>query len=132
MIFLLDTHIVLWAALFAGNAADQLPAEAVRLIRDPGNEVWFSAASIWEVTIKHGLRQPDFRADPHVLRRSLLDNGYTDLPITSRHVLKAGRLPRLHKDMFYRLLVAQATVEGVTLFTSDTAVAAYPGPIRRV
>jgi len=132
MIFLLDTRILLWAALFADTAADQLPAEAVRLIRDPGNEVWFSAASIWEVTIKHGLRQPDFRADPHVLRRSLLDNGYTDLPITSRHVLEAGRLPRLHKDMFDRLLIAQATVEGVTLLTSDTAVAAYPGPIRRV
>jgi len=132
MIFLLDTHILLWAALFAGNAADQLPAEAVRLIGDPGNEVWFSAASIWEVTIKHGLRQPGFMPDPHLLRRSLLNSGYVDLPITSDHALAVGQLPRLHKDPFDRLLIAQATVEGVTLLTSDTAVAAYPGPIRRV
>ncbi len=91
-----------------------------------------SAASIWEVTIKHGLRQPGFVPDPHLLRRSLLNSGYVDLPITSDHALAVGQLPRLHKDPFDRLLIAQATVEGVTLLTSDTAVAAYPGPIRRI
>jgi PIN domain nuclease of toxin-antitoxin system len=126
MKLLLDTHLLLWAA------CDQLPPGAAALIDDPANELIFSAASIWEVTIKNSLGREDFKADPHLLRRGLLDNGYVELPITSEHTLAVSQLPHHHKDPFDRLLVAQATVEGITLVTSDPIVASYPGPIRRV
>ena len=92
----------------------------------------FSAASLWEVAIKRNLGRLDFTIEPHLLRRSLLDSGYEELPITSEHGIVAGGLPPIHRDPFDRMLVAQATVEGMLLLTSDDLVARYPGPIRLV
>ena len=132
MRLLLDTCVLLWAAGGEASVGGELSAEAAGLIDDPANELLFSAASIWEVTIKSGLGRPDFKADPHLLRRGLLDNGYIDLPISSEHAVMVGTLPNLHRDPFDRILIAQAVVEGVTLLTSDAIVAAYPGPIRKV
>ncbi|TIN52871.1 MAG: type II toxin-antitoxin system VapC family toxin, partial [Mesorhizobium sp.] len=62
----------------------------------------------------------------------LFDNGYHDLPITSEHALAIDGLPAIHKDPFDRILVAQATIEGITLLTMDDLVARYPGPIRKL
>lgn len=132
MKLLLDTHLLLWAAGSDVKSTGALSAEAIALIDDRTNELFFSAASIWEVTIKNGLGREDFKADPHLLRRGLLDNGYVELPITSEHTLAVSSLPHLHKDPFDRLLIAQAMVEGITLLTSDPVVASYPGPIRKV
>ena len=128
MNLLLDTHLLLWAA----GAPDRLPAVARDLIEDPGNILIFSVASLWEIAIKRGLGRDDFRVDPRLLRRGLIDNGYAELAITSEHVVTVDSLPPLHRDPFDRLLIAQATAEGVTLLTSDEALAAYPGPIRAV
>jgi PIN domain nuclease of toxin-antitoxin system len=100
------------------------------LIDNPGNELFFSPASLWEVVIKRGLRRPDFKVDTRVLRRGLLDNGYGELPIVSDHVVAIDSLPPIHKDPFDRVLVAQATVEGITLLTTDSLLAQYPGPIK--
>jgi len=102
------------------------------MIADPENRLWFSAASLWEITIKNGLGRRDFRVDPHVLRRGLLDNGYAELPITGRHVMATAHVPPVHKDPFDRLLVAQAESEGVLLLTADDTVSKYPGPVRLV
>jgi len=126
MKLLLDTHMLLWAA----GSPNRLSAAARKLIDDPANELLFSAASIWEVAIKRGLGRNDFQADPRLLRRGLLDNGYRELPVMSEHVVAIESLPPIHKDPFDRLLVAQATVEGVTLLTADSVVAQYPGPVR--
>ena len=128
MKLLLDTHLLLWAA----GQPERLTAAATKLIDSPANELVFSAASIWEVTIKRGLGRRDFQADPRLLRRGLLDNGYIELPILSDHVVAIDSLPPIHKDPFDRLLVAQAIVEGITLLTGDTEVGRYPGPIRVV
>jgi PIN domain nuclease of toxin-antitoxin system len=87
---------------------------------------------LWEVAIKRGLGRADFQADARLLRRGLLDNGYSELPIVSDHVVAIESLPAIHKDPFDRVLVAQATVEGITLLTLDPVVAQYPGPIRKV
>jgi PIN domain nuclease of toxin-antitoxin system len=84
------------------------------------------------VVIKRGLGREDFAADARLLRRGLLDNGYSELPIVSDHVVAIDSLPPIHKDPFDRILVAQATVEGVTLLTNDSLVSQYPGPIRTV
>jgi PIN domain nuclease of toxin-antitoxin system len=78
------------------------------------------------------LQRPDFTVDPHSLRLGLLANGYVELSITSEHAIFAASLPQIHKDPFDRLLVAQATVEGIMLLTSDRIVAKYPGPIQLV
>jgi PIN domain nuclease of toxin-antitoxin system len=102
------------------------------LIDNPQNEVLFSAASLWEVAIKRGLGREDFKVDARLLRRGLLDNGYSELPIMSEHVVATESLPLIHKDTFDRILVAQATVEGITLLTVDSLVSKYPGPIRTV
>ena len=128
MKLLLDTHLLLWAA----GMPDRLPAEARRLMDDPENEFFFSAASLWEIAIKHELGLDDFKADARLLRRGLLDNGYSELPIGSEHAVAIDGLPPIHKDPFDRMLVAQATVEGITLLTSDAVVARYPGPVRHV
>ena len=115
MKLLLDTHLLLWAAGDPGR----LSPVARALIEDAGNELFFSAASLWEISIKHGLGRADFQADPRVLRRALLDNGYSELPIISEHAVAIEGLPPIHKDPFDRMLVAQATVEGITLLTAD-------------
>ena len=128
MKLLLDTHLLLWAA----SQPRRLPAEARRLIEDPGNEPFFSAASIWEVAIKSGLGREDFQADARLLRRELLDNGYSELPIVSGHTVATAGLPPIHKDPFDRLLIAQSLVEGITLLTADPLVARYPRPVRGV
>jgi len=124
---LLDTHLLLWAS------NDQLSRDARRLIEDEGNELLFSAASVWEVAIKNALGKPEFKVDPHLLRRSLLDNGYIELAIRGDHAAAVANLPDHHKDPFDRMLVAQATVEGIVLLTNDAAVASYTAsPIRFV
>lgn len=128
MKLLLDTHLLLWAA----GQPKKLSTPARKLMENPANDLLFSAASIWEVAIKRGLGRDDFEADPRLLRRGLLDNGYSELPILSDHVVGIDLLPPIHKDPFDRLLVAQATVEGITLLTADSVVAQYRGPARLV
>ena len=128
MKLLLDTHLLLWAA----NEPKRLPKAARVLIEDAENELLFSAASIWEITIKSSLGREDFRVDARLLRRGLLDNGYTELPITGEPAINVDHLPSTHKDPFDRILVAQATVEGITLLTNDRRLLNCPGPIRKV
>lgn len=128
MKLLLDTHLLLWAA----GSPGQLPAKARILMEDLQNELLFSAASLWEIVIKRSLGRSDFQVDARVLRRGLLDNGYQELAITSEHAVFIDSLPLLHKDPFDRILVAQATVEGITLLTADVLVAQYPGPVQQV
>jgi PIN domain nuclease of toxin-antitoxin system len=125
---LLDTQVLLWAA---GNSK-RLTASARKLLNDPGNDLWFSAVSLWEITIKNSLGRKDFRVEPRVLRRGLLDNGYTELAITSQHAVSVEGLPDIHRDPFDRLLLAQALSEGITLVTADALLATYPGPIRKI
>ena len=132
MRLLLDTHLLLWSAYSDTISAHGVSAAAAVLIDDPANTLIFSVASLWEVGIKYRLGRDTFKANPHELRRALKDNGYEELPILGDHALAVGALPDRHKDPFDRILIAQATVEGITLLTSDAVVASYPGPIRKV
>ena len=70
--------------------------------------------------------------DTRLLRRGLLDNGYSELPIISDHIVATESLPPIHRDPFDRVLIAQATVEGIALLTADSLVSKYPGPTRKV
>ena len=128
MKFLLDTQILLWAA----GEPERLSAAARRQLNNSKNELLFSAASLWEIAIKKSLGRNDFRVEPRLLRRGLIDNGYIELPVTSEHAVSIDLLPDLHKDPFDRLLLAQALSVGVTLLTADEQLARYPGPVRKV
>ena len=127
MRLLLDTHLLIWA--LAKSAKVSKPVR--NLIEDANNELLFSVASIWELSIKYSLK-PKGLIVPSVFYRELLDLGYQELSVTGEHALAVVSLPHLHKDPFDRILIAQATVERALLLTVDSAIAEYPGPIRKV
>jgi PIN domain nuclease of toxin-antitoxin system len=128
MRLLLDTHLVLWAAV----EPERLSPVAQNLIDDPLNELLFSPVSLWEVAIKSARGRADFQADAKALRRNLLNSRYLELPVTGEHAVAVGDLPPLHKDPFDRLLIAQSIVEGIILLTADHQVARYSEAIRLV
>lgn len=128
MRLLLDTELILWAFL----ARERLSRKAMTLLENRGNRLVFSVTSIWEIAIKRGLGREDFQVDPSVLRRAMLDEDYEELPVSGPHALAVLGLPSIHRDPFDRMLIAQAMVEGITLLTTDSVLAQYPGPIRKV
>ena len=128
MKLLLDTHLLLWAA----GDPNRLSNTARELIKDLNNQPCFSAASIWEIAIKNGLGREDFKADPRLIRRALMDNGYEEIAITSEHTLGVQTLPMIHKDPFDRILVAQSMAEGILLLTADPVLHRYEGLIQLV
>jgi len=128
MKLLLDTHILIWGAV----EPERLSRATRALIEERRNDLLFSAVSLWEIAIKAALRRADFQIDVGALRRSLFDNGYSEIAATGAHAAALANLPRIHKDPFDRLLVAQAIIEGLTLITGDPVVARYPGPVRLV
>ena len=85
----------------------------------------FSAASLWEISIKTGIGRSDCNVDPIRLRKMLLLNTYRELSINSEHATAVIALPSLHKDPFDRMLITQARIEGLLLITSDAKVASY-------
>ena len=128
MRLLLDTHILIWGAV----EPERLSVSAVALIEDPGNDLVFSAASLWEIAVKTARGRADFRIDAGILRQGLLDAGYSEPAVTGAHVAAVASAPPIHKDPFDRMLVAQATVERLTLVTADPVVARYPCAVRLV
>lgn len=129
---LLDTQLLIWASLWEPDGGSPLSAATAALIEDRANQLVFSVASIWEITIKSARGRADFTVDSARLRRELIDNDYLELPISGAHALAVASLPPIHKDPFDRLLVAQARVEGITLLTADDTLASYGSSVRRV
>ena len=123
MKLLLDTQLLLWAAA----EPKRLAKDIREVIESLDNEPFFSPANIWEVAAKVALGRSDFQLDPKVFRRALLDNDYSELPITSRHTAAVNDLPAELDDMFDRILVAQSIVERIPLLTSDPVVARHSG-----
>jgi PIN domain nuclease of toxin-antitoxin system len=116
---LLDTHVFLW-----WDRADKaLNAETRALIADPANQVFTSAASIWEIAIKRRLKKLDFGGS---VVGAISANGFHELPILPIDAEAAGALTWHHADPFDRMLVAQAGRLGLTLATADMAIRAYP------
>ena len=114
---LLDTHLFLWAV----SAPSKLSAAARKQIDTA--EVFVSAASIWEISIKSALGKLD--ADPDELLAGVEPAGFSMLPISGEHAAKVAKLPPIHKDPFDRLLVAQAFVEPMILLTNDDTLRDY-------
>jgi PIN domain nuclease of toxin-antitoxin system len=114
---LLDTHAVLW---WLGDAP--LADQARAVIEDGTNLAAVSAASVWEVAIKRSLGK--LKA-PAGFAQSIVAGGFEPLPITHEHAELAGQLPAHHRDPFDRMLVAQATVEGLTIVSRDPVFSRY-------
>ena len=128
MRLLLDTHLLVWAV----SEPSRLPAKARALMKDEANQLFFSAASMWEIAIKASYKREDFVVDVPDLYSELLRNGYCELAVATSHTFAVVHLPHLHKDPFDRLLLAQAMREDLTLVTADEMLASYPGPILKV
>ncbi len=126
MTILLDTHVLLWAA----GLPERLTPDARAAIEDPETDLFYSAASLWEIAIKSGLGRAGFSVDARVLRHRLQIAGYTEVSVVGAHVSAVDLLPPIHRDPFDRLLVAQAQIEGLTLWTADAVLGRYAGPIR--
>jgi PIN domain nuclease of toxin-antitoxin system len=123
---LLDTHSWLWMV----GEPERLSEPSRQLLRDPKSELFFSAASTWEIAIKFAagkLRLP--RPPASLVGEWLAEDRLSALPILHAHALHAGELPPHHRDPFDRLLVAQARIEGLTLLTADRRLAKYDVPI---
>jgi PIN domain nuclease of toxin-antitoxin system len=117
--YLLDTHVLLcWI-----DDDPKLRADTRKTVTDPDHDIVVSAASIWEAAIKRAAGK--LRFEMPVLLDTLRRRGLRALPITAEHALAAGDLPRHHDDPFDRMLVAQATAEGLTLITRDARLRAY-------
>lgn len=124
MTLLLDTHIALWA--ITGDAT--LGEEFLdRLRHDP--DIFLSPVSLWEITIKQAIGKLTGPAD---LAEQVRDMGFRELPVTHVHAIAAGRLPPHHRDPFDRMLVAQATTEGLTLVSRDESIALYEVDVLKV
>jgi len=128
MKILLDTHVLLWVA----GDPKKLSAHAKKLLEDPQNQLYFSAVSMWEISIKNKLGRTDFKVDLPVLRRNLMDYGFEEIAVNSAHTIAVEALPNIHKDRFDRMLIAQTIVEGITLMTADSSVAEYPVAVLKV
>ena len=125
MRLLLDTHIALWAI----TDSSALSAEARRYILAPKNEVYVSAASIWEISIKHGLGCGNMPVSGSEAAEYFTQAGYMTLDISIDHAVFVEKLPVHHADPFDRMLVAQALYEPMHLLTHDKIIAAYSDTI---
>lgn len=115
---LIDTHVLLW--WLAGS--NSLGKEAYKLIEEPRNSIYVSAASFWEIAIK---QQKGLLQVPDNLDSIILEEGFLPLPIKLSHGAVAGKLPLFHKDPFDRMLVAQANLENMKLMSKDGQLSQY-------
>lgn len=125
---LLDTQLLVWVGYVPQRLGSSLAAELV----DRQHVICFSVVSIWEMAIKASLGREDFQVNPPALRLGLLEQGFLELPIQVSHVLAVQHLPRIHRDPFDRLLVAQAAHERLSLLTADRTLLGYGDGVRWV
>lgn len=125
MNLLLDTHVALWAI----TDSPKLPKKARAMIESPKASVWISAATIWEIAIKHSLSRGDMPVSGEDALRYFRESGYRFLPVEPEHAAAIEGLPAYHSDPFDRILVAQAVIEPMRLITHDPLVARYSDTI---
>ncbi|WP_041494479.1 type II toxin-antitoxin system VapC family toxin [Burkholderia sp. KJ006] len=118
MRLLLDTHVFLWSV-----TDDRKLSKAARTLIVDADEVFVSAATIWEASIKSGLGKLD--VDVNELVAEISAAGFVELPVRVAHAAMVRDLPDVHRDPFDRLLVAQAMTEPLRLVTADGHLAKY-------
>lgn len=127
--FLLDTHVWLWLQ----TEPNRLPTDLLDELSTQDNDVFLSAASAWEIAIKHALGRLALPRPPHLYVPDRMNrSGVTALPLSHDHVLAVDRIPMHHRDPFDRVLVAQARILGLTLVSADPQLAVYEVELRRL
>ena len=122
MRLLIDTHCWLWMCA----EPERLSARTRSILLDPATIRLLSVASIWELSIKYDLGKLRLPAAPHDFVPSRLATTVTQpLPITDAHALRVSLLPRVHRDPFDRMIVAQALVEGIPVLSADRVFGDY-------
>ncbi len=121
MRLLVDTHVLLWAAA----EPERLPPSFRERLESPGNDVLFSAASIWELAIKTQIGRLSLAVTPEEIARTAVERGFDELPVMAAHAARVRNLPLHHRDPFDRLLIAQAVHEPARLLTVDRVLAKY-------
>jgi len=121
---LLDSHVWIWV-----HAHRERISEDLKMQLETATQVVISTASIWEVAIKQAPGKLAIEGGMEAMRRSVIDMGGEELPISADHALRAAARPLRHRDPFDRMLVAQAEVEGMTLVTADELVRGYGGSV---
>jgi PIN domain nuclease of toxin-antitoxin system len=116
---LLDTHVLLWWL----SDDRKLVKEGREIIANPNNDIFVSAASAWEISIKAALGRLEIELDN--LEDAIVRNGFRPLPIGLRHAVTAGRLDNIHRDPFDRMLIAQASVEELRVVSHDRVFERY-------
>jgi PIN domain nuclease of toxin-antitoxin system len=120
---LVDTAPFLWWIL----RSPRLPGSAADALTDPAHRVFLSAASAWEIAVKHAIGKLALPEDPaKFIPEQRAAHGVELLPIGELESLQVGKLPALHRDPFDRMLVAQSIVHGLRLATSDERIRQYP------
>lgn len=128
MRILLDTDVLLWALI----EPRRLSKEARMEIEDGRNEVYFSAASIWEIAIKSKLKKRGLRFTADQIAAAALKTGFGELPIRAGAAARVAALPPHHRNPFDRILIAQAMEEPAHFFTSDATLKRYSDLVRVV
>jgi PIN domain nuclease of toxin-antitoxin system len=123
---IVDTHVLLWAIY----QRRRLPRDVTAMLEDRGNEILFSAVSIWEIAIKQALRKPGFSVDPKSAISAALGMEFVELPMRAAAAALVSTLPLIHKDPFDRLLVAQAISEPAVLLSADRILERYSELVR--
>lgn len=121
MRLLVDTHVLLWAAAEPAR----LPASFRERLESPANEIFFSAASIWELAIKVPIGRLSLPVPLEDIAAAALRMGFDELPVTAAHAARVGRLPLHHRDPFDRLLIAQSLHEPMRFLTLDRTLTRY-------
>ena len=126
MNFLLDTHILIWAAI----SPHKFSSELASLLSDPSNHLYFSSASIWEIPLKESLGKRDFEISSKKLHGGLIENGYKEIKVSALLAMEVIKLPFIHRDPFDRILVATAIWENMPLLTNDSTLLPYHSLVR--
>ena len=126
MNFLLDTHILIWAAI----SPHKFSSDLASLLSDPSNHLYFSSASIWEISIKESLGKRDFKISSKKLHGGLIENGYKEIKVSALHAMEVIKLPFIHRDPFDRILVSTAIWENMPLLTNDSTLSPYHSLVR--
>ena len=126
MKYLLDTHAFLWFVSDDNN----LSPKAKSIIKDHNNEIYFSAASAWEISIKIRLGRltMEENLEPFIVAQ-LAENNFQTLSITILHSIYTSKLPEIHKDPFDRMIIAQSKAENMSLISKDKNIKKYKVPV---
>ena len=125
---LLDTHIIIWAAV----DVNRLSRKARSILENPENVLYFSPVSLWEISIKHAKHPKQMAMTSERAKELALKMGFIELPVRSRHGVDIAKLPDIHGDPFDRMLVTQARSDGMLLISHDDKVIAYGESVVKV